>query len=200
MRLYTAVMDTITLIPKETALVLIDLQKGIASFPTEPLPAENVLENANVLLKAFHERDAFVVFVRVTGSGDGKDMLSPDADEPMVRPTKPTADFADLMPTLDRKDGDCIVTKRQWGAFYGTELDLQLRRRGIKTIVLGGIATNFGVESTGRDAFERGYRLIFASDAMASRTAADHTFAISRIFPRIGRVRTTADIVEAFAS
>ena len=45
--------------------------------------------------------------------------------------------------------GDIVITKRQWGAFHGTELDLQLRRRGIRGIVLGGIATNFGVEFTG---------------------------------------------------
>jgi nicotinamidase-related amidase len=72
---------------------------------------------------------------------------------------------------------------------------MELRRRGIKTIVLGGISTNYGVESTARDAYERSYNLIFASDAMSSRVSADHEFAITRIFPRIGRIRKTEEII-----
>jgi nicotinamidase-related amidase len=89
------------------------------------------------------------------------------------------------------------ITKRQWGAFYGTQLDLQLRRRGIKTIVIAGIATNFGVESTARDAFERGYALVFVEDAMAGLTEGAHAFAISTIFPRIGRVRSTEELLKS---
>jgi nicotinamidase-related amidase len=92
-----------------------------------------------------------------------------------------------------------VITKRQWGAFYGTELDLQLRRRGIRTIVIGGIATNFGVESTARDAFERGYEQVFAEDAMSSVSAEAHRFAVSVVFPRIGRVRSTDEILQALA-
>jgi nicotinamidase-related amidase len=89
--------------------------------------------------------------------------------------------------------GDILVTKRQWGAFHGTELDLQLRRRRVGTIVLSGIAANFGVESTARRAWEMGYDLIVAEDACSSVSAAAHEFAIRRIFPRIGRVRASAD-------
>ncbi|HEX4632402.1 MAG TPA: isochorismatase family protein, partial [Gemmatimonadales bacterium] len=81
--------------------------------------------------------------------------------------------------------------------FYGTALDLHLRRRGIRTIVLGGIATNFGVESTARDAFERNYELVFVEDAMAALTAEAHAFACQTIFPRIGRVRSTQEVCDA---
>ena len=86
------------------------------------------------------------------------------------------------------------ITKRQWGAFYGTELDLQLRRRGIRTIVLGGIATNFGVESTARQAWEHSYELVLVEDATASTSAELHDFAIRFILPRIARVTQTSDI------
>jgi nicotinamidase-related amidase len=96
-----------------------------------------------------------------------------------------------------RGAGDITITKRQWGAFYGTPLDMQLRRRGTKTIVIAGIATNFGVESTARDAFERGYALVFVEDAMAGLSEGAHAFAISTIFPRLGRVRSTEDILNA---
>ena len=104
------------------------------------------------------------------------------------------ANWSEIVPELERKDNDFVITKHEWGAFYGTELDLQLRRRGITHIVLGGIATNYGVESTARDAYEHGYNLVFASDAMSSRLASDHDFALARIFPRIGRVRLTSEI------
>ena len=106
-------------------------------------------------------------------------------------------EWMELIPELDRQPGDTVIFKRQWGAFYGTDLDLQLRRRGLTTIVLCGIATEFGVESTARDAYEHGYELVFAADAMTGTTAEAHANSIERIFPRIGRVRTTEQIVAA---
>ncbi|MFF1411976.1 isochorismatase family protein [Streptomyces sp. NPDC058289] len=92
-------------------------------------------------------------------------------------------------------DGDIVITKRHWGAFTGTELDLQLRRRGIHRIVLAGISTSVGVESTARTAWENSYRLVFAEDATADADADSHTF--TKIFPRIGKVSTTDEIIEA---
>jgi nicotinamidase-related amidase len=106
-------------------------------------------------------------------------------------------DWSDLIPELNRQPGDIAILKRQWGAFYGTDLDLQLRRRRMTTIVLCGIATEFGVESTARDAYERGYEQVFAEDAMTGRTAESHANSVQRIFPRMGRVRSTAEIVAA---
>jgi nicotinamidase-related amidase len=108
-------------------------------------------------------------------------------------------EWTELAEGLARPD-DIIITKRQWGAFYGTELDLQLRRRGVSTIVLGGIATNFGVESTAREAWEHGYDVVLAEDACASVSVELHEAAIQHIFPRIARVVQSADIVlEAMA-
>ena len=95
------------------------------------------MERAAHLAARFHECGSLVVLVRVTSSGDGKDMLQPTADAPAPAGARP-ANFADLAPGLNQQPSDLVITKRQWGAFYGTELDLQLRRRGIKTIVLGG--------------------------------------------------------------
>jgi nicotinamidase-related amidase len=106
-------------------------------------------------------------------------------------------DWSDLLPELGISPSDTVILKRQWGAFYGTDLDLQLRRRGLTTIILCGIATEFGVESTARDAYERGYELVFAEDAMTGRTAESHGNAITRIFPRLGRVRRTEEIAAA---
>ncbi|MGO9757626.1 MAG: isochorismatase family protein, partial [Roseiarcus sp.] len=90
-----------------------------------------------------------------------------------------------------------VITKRQWGAFYGTELDLQLRRRGIGTVVLAGVATNFGVESTAREAWQHNYAVVVAEDAVTSLSEELHRFSIDKILPRIARVRSTAEIVGA---
>jgi len=117
-----------------------------------------------------------------------------DAPNP---PGAPPAHWLDQPSELPSQPGDLHILKRQWGAFYGTELDLQLRRRGIKTIVLAGIATSVGVESTARNAWELGYDIVFAEDATSGPDAASHAHSFEKIFPRIGRVRRTAQVLAA---
>jgi nicotinamidase-related amidase len=137
--------------------------------------------------------------VRVSFAADWSDALKQPVDAPNPRAAVAArpAGWDELMPELAQAPGDLLVTKRQWGAFYGTALDLELRRRGITTIILCGIATNFGVESTARDAWERNYALVFAEDAMAGMSPGAHEFAIKTIFPRLGRIRRTGDILAA---
>jgi len=184
-----------------TAIVVIDLQKGIAGMPGgAPHSKPVVIANTVRLLTAARQAGAQPVLVHVGGSADGADRLHPTADQQMRFTGTPPLDWSELIPELDRQPGDIVILKRQWGAFYGTDLDLQLRRRGLTTVVLCGIATEFGVESTARDAYERGYELIFASDAMTGMAAESHANAIERIFPRMGRVRTTEQIVAALES
>jgi len=135
-----------------------------------------------------------VFLVHVNMSADGKDRLRPMADVMWSEKPMP-ADWADIVPEMGPKPGDIVITKRQWGAFYGTELDLELRRRGVTTIVLCGIATDIGVESTARFAYECGYQQIFAEDAMSAISVEEHTFPVTKTFPRMGLVRKTEDIM-----
>src|SRR5450759_3491416 len=144
----------------KTALVVIDLQKGIVGRQTAPYASEIVVKNAAALAAAFRKNGMPVFLVRVTPSPDGKDALRPVADAAMPAQTPPP-DWAEIVPEMGPKPDDFLITKRQWGAFYGTELDLEFRRRGITTMVLCGIATNIGVESTARFAYEYGYHHIF---------------------------------------
>jgi nicotinamidase-related amidase len=88
-----------------------------------------------------------------------------------------------------------VITKRQWGAFYGTELDLQLRRRSMRSIVLGGIATNIGVESTARSAAEHGYELVIPEDLCSTFSAEMHAFSFKYILPRLARITTSDKII-----
>ncbi len=185
----------------QTALVVIDLQKGIAGMPGQPYEAKDVVANAAMLADAFRKNSMTVFLVRVATSADGKDRLNPivDGENPWGNRQLPP-DWAEIVPEMGPKDGDIVITKKQWGAFYGTELDLQLRRRKITTIVLCGIATNIGVESTARFAFEYGYEQIFVEDAMTGRSAAEHDMSVKTTFTRMGRVRKTQDVLEAFAA
>ncbi|MGP6240448.1 isochorismatase family protein [Cuniculiplasma sp. SKW4] len=105
-------------------------------------------------------------------------------------------DWADFVQELNISKDDIIIEKKQWGAFYGTELDLQLRRRKIDTIVLCGIATTYGVESTARFAYEYGYNQIFASDAMGDMSEESHNASIKYVLKRIGMVLTTDEILK----
>lgn len=178
-----------------TALVLIDLQNSNVKRDLAPYTAEQVVGNGVLLAGEMRDRGGMVIFVRVL-----VDQLQlPPADAPLRKPGTPAPppDASQLAPDAQVQAQDIVVTKRQWGAFYGTELDQLLRRRHIKTIVLGGIATNFGVESTARAAFDRGYELVFVEDAMSSMAADAHTFACKDIFPVMGKVRSTRHMIDA---
>ncbi len=182
---------------KSSALVLIDLQKGILSHSLAPLTGEQILAAGKTLAEQFRKAGAPVVLVNVGFSEDFADALRQSVDAPSLPPEGGfPADWSDLVPGL-AQTGDIRITKRQWGAFYGTELDLQLRRRGIKTIVLGGVATHIGVESTARNAWELGYELVIAEDATTSLAAEPHDMSMKHVMPRIARIRKSADITLA---
>jgi nicotinamidase-related amidase len=190
--------NSISIDPKTTALIFIDLQHGVAGMPLAPHSAEDVIAHAARIAAAFRKQGSIVAYVRV----EIPEILQLPMDAPPFRdpnapPPPPIA--SQLVPEAGCQAGDLQITKRQWGAFYGTELDQQLRRRGIRTIILGGIATNFGVESTARAAFDLGYELIFVEDASTSLSAEAHNFAIETIFPRMGRVRKMEELLKALA-
>jgi nicotinamidase-related amidase len=188
-------MESLKWNPASTALVLVDLQNSIVGLPLAPYSPEEVAARGSQLAGALRSWGATIVFVRVAISEVLRLPADAPARDPNAPPPPPIA--SELLGTLDRRPEDLVITKRQWGAFYGTDLDQQLRRRAIRTLVLGGIATNLGVESTARAAFDRGYELVFAEDAMSSINAEAHRFATTAIFPRMGRVRTTAAILES---
>lgn len=178
--------------PKSTAVVLIDLQGSNMARQLAPHSASDVLARSVALADGLRARGATIVFVRVIVN----ELLDLPVDAPFPKPAAPPPDNAsELVEGTNRLASDLVVTKRHWGAFYGTELEQQLLRRGIKAIILGGVATNFGVESTARAAFDRGYEIFFAENAMSSISAEAHDFSVKNLFPRIGRVRTVDQIL-----
>lgn len=181
----------ITLDPRTTALVLIDLQAGIVPHARGPRSGDEVVAAATSLADRFREIGAPVILSHV---GFGlEDKPSQKVDRPGLPAGSTSLAYSELVPGL-RKAGDIIIHKHQWGAFTGTDLDLQLRRRGVRTVVIGGIATNMGVESTARFAWELSYDVVIAEDATAASSAQMHAFAVENIFPQIARVVRSADI------
>jgi nicotinamidase-related amidase len=174
------------------ALIVIDLQKGILAIPTA-YPAGVIVERCSRLANAFRESGLPVVLVNVDGRAPGRtDSTLPSGPRP--------ADWADLVPELDPRPGDVLVTKRRFGAFLGTTLHAELQRRGATQVVMTGISTSIGVESTARSAYDLGYNVAFAVDAMTDRSAENHRHSVENVFPRIGETGTTADVLALLAS
>ncbi|MFG3322948.1 hydrolase [Streptomyces sp. NPDC048171] len=183
----------VTTLDPRTALVVIDLQAGIVAAPTEPFAGADVVARSVELADAFRARDLPVVLVRVSFAADGADAV-PGRTEAGPGGARPEG-WDVVVDELTGHPGDLTVTKRNWGAFHGTGLDVQLRRRGITQIVLTGIATSIGVESTARAAHEHGYHVTLATDAMSDMDARAHRNSVERIFPRLGESGTTAEIL-----
>jgi nicotinamidase-related amidase len=188
-------MATLQLDPKKTALVLIDLQNGIVARQTAPYSPQDVMRNARRLAESFRAKGATVVYVHVKMS----DFLPLPVDQPMREPNAPPPppEASELAPDSGFQSGDLQITKRHWGAFAGTDLEQQLRKRGIDTVVLGGIATNIGVESTARQGTGLGFAFVIVEDACSTFDTDMHRFAFEKIFPRLARVRKTGEVIAA---
>ncbi len=187
----------ITLAAKTTALVLIDLQNGILGMPTAPRPASEVLAGGEGARREIPRRRR----ARRAGARRFRRRLRRRSARPRRSAERPPAGrHAGSLDDTGRglaAPGDILITKRQWGAFTGTDLDLQLRRRGVKDIVIGGIATNFGVESTVRHAWELGYNVVVAEDLCATFSPELHEVAIKFLLPRISRIASSDAIALA---
>jgi len=185
----------VTTLDVRTALVAVDLQREVVGAPTVPYPPGEVVARTAALADRFRARGLPVVLVRATVAADGADAVPGRTDAgPGARRARPEG-FDTIVDELSGHPADLVVTKRNWGAFHGTDLDLQLRRRGVTQVVLTGIATSIGVESTARAAHEHGYHVTLAVDAMTDIDADAHHNSIRRIFPRLGETGSTADVL-----
>ncbi len=170
------------------ALVVIDLQKGVVGLPTVHQVGEIVGRVAR-LARAFRERGLPVVLDNVTGAAPGPT----DVGRSKV---SFSAEGIELVPELERQPGDLVITKQRWGAFLGTDLDDALRQRGVTQVVLAGIATSIGVESTARSAYDLGYNVVLVVDAMTDRDPDSHRHSVEKIFPRLGETTATDDVLK----
>ncbi|MEH1164460.1 isochorismatase family protein [Micromonospora sp. CPCC 205539] len=163
-----------------TAVVLIDLQRRLVDQALAPHSGADVVARCVTLADAARAAGALVVVVRVERPGDD-----------------PQPAGSELVPEATPRPGDLEIVKHTWGAFQETGLDAALRERGVDTLVITGLATNFGVEQTARIADELGYQVVLPQDAMSGIHEHAHEFAVGYIFRALGTVCTTAEAVVA---
>jgi nicotinamidase-related amidase len=195
--------------PSTTALVLVDITKGSLRMPIFPHSGEDVLANAAALATASRERGSLVVLTVNAGRPGSPEMIKramaanpptpPARDLSVMMEAAREPDYGEVPAELGPEPGDHFIRKHAWSAFFATDLDLQLRRLGVRTLLIGGVASNFGAESTARDAKAYGYNVILVEDAMRALTAEEHEHCLKYTFPMIGPVRSTKSVLEGFA-
>ncbi len=191
----------LTLEKSTTALIIIDLQEGILEPEPVPFGRDQIVHRAASLGDVFAQAGSLIVLTVTDFASGYADAPQGIADSPWQLPEEGLpANFAKLLLEIDTLPAGVRITKRQMNAFFSTELDLQLRRRGCKTVVICGVATNLGVEATARAAFELNYNVVIASDACGSVAPGMHEFAVEKILPRIARVQETDVIIKAMQS
>jgi nicotinamidase-related amidase len=177
----------VTTLDPKTALIVVDLQKGIVgSLFIHPIAG--VIEHTQALLAAFRELHLPVVLVNVAAGAPGR------TEQPRRTTTFPE-EFTDLIPELDRHPNDIVITKRTWGAFASTDLEAQLKTHGVTQVVITGVATGTGVEATARQAYEAGFNVTLATDAMTDARPEAHAYSLTHVFPRLGETGTAQEII-----
>jgi nicotinamidase-related amidase len=178
----------VTTLDPNTALIVVDLLKGIFDM-LQPQQAEPIMRHASALTRAFRKRGLPVVLVTVAGAAPGR-----TETPPRMREFPPG--WLDFIPELDQQPSDHTVVKRTWGAFVNTGLLEHLRDLGVTQVVIIGVSTSAGVESTARQAYELGFNVTLAVDAMTDLNPDTHTNSVQRIFPRLGETGSTDAILQ----
>ncbi|MBV8219938.1 MAG: cysteine hydrolase [Solirubrobacterales bacterium] len=193
---------TETIDPRRAALLVMDYQNGVVAMLDE---TDDLLSRAAEAIATVRGAGGQVGYVRVAfedadlesfppTSGMGKRVAASGLALHNDSPT--TAVHERVSP----EPGDIVVRKVRVGAFSTTDLDAQLRDRGVDTLILAGISTSGVVLSTVRDATDRDYRVLVLADATADPDPEVHAFLTERIFPRQADVITVADLSGLFAA
>ncbi len=183
---------SITTLDPRSALVVVDLQKGLLGYPTLR-PVQQIIDLASRLAAAFRHHALPVVLVNVDGRAPGR------LDQSRPAPAQPPG-WDELVPELRQQPGDILVTKRAPGAFGDSALAGELRARGVTQVVIVGVSTSNGVEATARGAYDLGFNVTLPTDAMTDVDAASHEHSAMRIFPRIAETGSTADVLALLAT
>jgi nicotinamidase-related amidase len=178
----------LTILDPITALIVIDLQRGIVDGNFIH-PIGDIIDRTRVLIAAFRAKNLPIVLVNVAGRAPGRTEQGPRTNASF------SEGWTDLLPQLDRQPGDIVVTKRSWGAFAITDLETQLKARGVTQVVVTGVVTSTGVEATARQAYEQGFNVTLALDAMTDIRAEAHEYSIRNVFPRVGETGSTQEII-----
>lgn len=178
----------LTTLDSNTAVIVIDLQKGIVNGNFIH-PIGDIIDRTRALVDFFRAKNLPVVLVNVAGRAPGRTRQGPRSNPSL------SEGWTDLLPQLDQQPNDIIVTKRSWGAFATTDLERQLKARGVTQVVVTGVATSVGVEATARQAYEQGFNVTLALDAMTDIREEAHEYSFANVFPRLGETGSTQEII-----
>ena len=179
----------LTTLDPVTALLVVDLQKGIVGMAAKERTAD-VVDRARLLVETFRRHGLPVALINVNGGAPGR------TEQPRPKLGALPEDWTDFIPELNRQPTDLVVTKRTWGAFASTDLERRLRAAGVTQVVVLGIATGTGVEATARQAYELGFNVTLAIDAMTDPRPEAHDYSLRHVFPRLGETGTSQEIVD----
>ncbi len=194
--------------PQTTAVVVVDVQNDfchsdspLAKLGRDMTAAQDMLPNLLHLVDAARGAGATIIWVKTIHT---EYTDSPVAIEHRLR-TRPNAELicqegswgAELY-RVEPEAGEPVVVKHRYSAFVDTDMELILRSRGIKTLIMTGVATNVCVESTARDAYMRDYYVVFVDDCSACHDPAKHAATLVNMADHFGVVVNSADIMAAW--
>jgi nicotinamidase-related amidase len=186
--------------PRSTALLVMDYQSGITGMIEN---SDALVERARQAIETVRRHGGHIGYVRVAFTPDEYEAI-PETNKGFAAAKASGRPFFDDSPTtvIDARiaphTGDIVVRKSRVGAFSTTDLNEQLRRREVDTLILAGISTSGVVLSTVRDAADKDYRLFVLADACADPNAAVHETLIGEVFPRQADIITTSGLDELF--
>jgi nicotinamidase-related amidase len=188
--------ETAKLDPARTALLVMDYQPGIIGRLED---GDALVARAREAIAVARAAAATIGYVRVAFTDEDFDALPDDAPMARIKAMPREHMHADSPATqVDERvapvEGDIVVRKTRVGPFLTTDLDQQLRARGIDTLLLAGISTSGVVLSTVRDAHDRDYRLYVIADATADPLPDVHAALIEKILPRQAEVVEVAEL------
>ena len=178
----------LTTLDPHTALIVIDLQRGIVGGDFIQ-PITEIVSRTRSLIDVFRAKHLPVVLVNVAGRASGRTELGSRSSMAFAE------GWTDLLPELDPQPGDLLVTKRSWGAFATTDLERQLKARSVTQVVVTGVVTSGGVEATARQAYEQGFHVTIATDAMTDTREEAHRYSLENVFPRLAETGTSKEIL-----
>jgi nicotinamidase-related amidase len=178
----------LTTFDSSTALIVIDLQNGIVNGNFIH-PIGDIIDRTRALIDVFRAKNLPVVLVNVAGRPPGRTEQGPRSNISF------SEGWTDLLPQMNRRPSDIVVTKRSWGAFATTDLESQLKVRGVTQVLVTGVVTSGGVEATARQAYEQGFNVSLALDAMTDIREEAHEYSVRNVFPRLGEIGSTHEII-----
>jgi len=189
------------------AVVINDMIKGGLERLDDPhhnalVEASGVIPKTRQLVDFARAADVQVIWIRVERRPDRRDIVDNATDRPMGwhLPTVVSADTweAEQVDELPVMDGDQVVLKPRLDPFQGTDLDLQLRAQGVRTMLLGGHSTNMGVESCARTGHDLGYDVVVVRDCCFNASEKLHRFSLEEILPFFSRVMSVDEVVRRY--